>query len=116
MASIARNIGIDVAVPIKDAVVDSIMSHLHGKSVTGIHTLSEGLFEVVELEISEKSKVCGLLLKDLKIADASFLIMLIKKEKNYEIANGNSKLEANNKVVLIANVEDTQKVVSFFGG
>ena len=116
MASIARNIGIDVAVPIKDAVVDSILSHLRGKSVTGIHTLSEGLFEVVELEISDQSKMCGVLLKDLRVADASFLIMLIGKEKNYEIANGNSKLEAGNKVVLIANVEDTQKVLAAFGG
>ena len=47
-AAIARNIGIDVAVPIKDALVDTILSHLRGKGVTGIHTLAEGEFEIIE--------------------------------------------------------------------
>ena len=62
---IARNIGVDVAVPIKDTVVDTIMGHLRGKSVTGVHTISDGDLEIIEYALPEDSSLVGKALKEL---------------------------------------------------
>ena len=114
-AAITRNIGIDVVVPIKDTVVDTIMSHLRGKSVTGIHTLSEGSFEVVEYELPKNSKVDGKALKDLRSGDETFLILLVNKGESYAIADGNTILSGGDKLVFIADVKDTKHVLDKFG-
>ena len=37
-----KHLGVDVAIPLRDSVVDSIMSHLRGKSVKEIHTITTG--------------------------------------------------------------------------
>ncbi|MBR6216060.1 MAG: potassium transporter TrkA, partial [Spirochaetaceae bacterium] len=114
-AAITRNIGIDVVVPIKDTVVDTIMSHLRGKSVTGIHTLSEGSFEVVEYELPKNSKADGKVLKDLRSGDETFLILLVNKGESYAIADGNTILSGGDKLVFIADVKDTKHVLDKFG-
>ncbi len=78
------------------------MSHLHGKSVTGIHTLENGEFEIVECDLSENSKLKGCLLKDIS-SPGDFLLLLIKKpgSKKYELPAGNTVLSAGDHLVLI---------------
>ena len=56
---VARKIGIEVAVPIRDSVIDSIMSHLRGDSVTGIHSVNGGSLEIAEIIVPEESEVKG---------------------------------------------------------
>lgn len=114
-ASIARNIGIDVAIPIKDTVVDSIMSHLRGNGVTSVHTLSEGGFEIVEYEIPKGSKIAGKMLKNLKL-DIMFLILLVKKQEKYTIAKGDTLLEEGDKIVFAVDSKENQKILEKFGG
>ena len=41
-----KHLGVDVAIPLRDSVVDSIMSHLRGKSVKEIHTVTTGELEI----------------------------------------------------------------------
>ena len=70
--NIARKLGIDVAIPMRDTLVDSIISHLHGKSVTGIHTVSNGAFEIVECDLPSSSKFIGKQLKDIASPGSTF--------------------------------------------
>ncbi len=102
LADISRKLGIDVPIPLRDTLVDSIMSHLHGKSVTGIHTLENGEFEIIECDLSENSKLKGCLLKDIS-SPGDFLLLLIKKpgSKKYELPAGNTVLSAGDHLVLI---------------
>lgn len=113
---IAQKLGIDVPVPLRDAVVDSIMSHLRGKSVKEIHTVTNGQLEIAECVISTKSKADGKTLKEIA-NPGSFLVLMSKRSGNdeYQIVNGNTKLSSGDHVVLIANAEDNKKVLSLFG-
>ena len=101
-ADISRKLGIDVPIPLRDTLVDSIMSHLHGKSVTGIHTLENGEFEIVECDLSSSSKFEGKPLKAIS-SPGEFLILLIKKPGNetYEIPAGDTVLSENDHLVLV---------------
>lgn len=112
-ASMARNLGIDVAVPIKDAVVDSIMSHLRGKSVKDLHTIGEaGEIEIMEFVVPAGTKQCGKSLKDIALSGV-FLVLMIKKhgEEHFIIPDGNTIVEEGDSVVLICYSKDNKRVI-----
>ena len=113
---IARKIGIEVAVPIRDTVVDSIMSHLRGESVTGIHSVNGGSLEIAEAAIPEGSEIHGKMLKDIA-ENGKFLILQILKSEysSYIIPNGNTILNSGDKIVLITNSADSEEVMKKFG-
>ena len=113
---IARKIGIEVAVPIRDTVVDSIMSHLRGDSVTGIHSVNGGSLEIAEIIVPAESEVNGKALKDIA-ESGKFLVMQIQKsgEEKYSSPGGNTVLDAGDKIILIINAADNEHVMRKFG-
>ena len=115
--TIADKLGVDVAIPLRDAVVDSIMSHLRGKSVKEIHTVTNGQLEVVECELTNGSKFSGKSLKEIA-NPGSFLVLMVKKPglEEYKIVDGNTILQAGDRVVLITDSEKTKKILSNFTG
>lgn len=116
-ATIARKLGVDVPVPLRDAVVDSIMSHLRGKAVTGIHTINTGDLEVIECVLPESSPCIGKTLR--QIADPGvFLIMLLQKAQTQEyiIPVGNTLLAVGDRVILVTKTDGTQRVLNRFNG
>lgn len=116
-AEIARRIGVDVAVPIKDTVVDTIIGHLRGKSVTGVHTVSDGDLEIIEYVMPADSHLNGKALKDIS-KPGKFLVLLQRRqgESDYLIPSGNTILNSGDNLVIIANMEDQAKVIDYFGG
>lgn len=112
--NIARKLGIEVAIPMKDTLVDSIISHLHGKSVTGIHTVSNGEFEIIECDLSPSSKFAGKQLKDIA-NPGQYLVLLIKKpgSKNYELPQGNTTLNTGDHLVIIEKTGDKKVLEKF---
>lgn len=116
-AEIARHIGVDVTVPIKDTVVDTIIGHLRGKSITGVHTVSDGDLEIIEYVLPEDSHLIGKAIKDI-VKPGKFLILLIKQgeEGEYFIPEGNTVLNSGDNLVIISNIEETSKVIEYFGG
>lgn len=116
-AEIARHIGVDVAIPIKDTVVDAIIGHLRGKSITGVHTVSDGDLEIIEYVMPEDSHLNGKALKDIA-EPGSFLVLLLKgkDQSEYIIPAGSTILNGGDNLVLISNIEETDKVIEYFGG
>ncbi len=115
-AEIARNIGIDVAIPIKDVVIDAILSHLRGKNVSRIHTVSEGKLEIIEVKVLHNSKYIGTVLKEIAQAGV-FLVLLIKPNgtETYVIPTGNTELHLNDTLVIISHTEKSRSIMENFG-
>ena len=113
---VARKIGIEVAVPIRDSVIDSIMSHLRGDSVTGIHSVNGGSLEIAEIIVPEESEVKGKALKDIA-ENGKFLVLQVQKtgEEKFSIPGGNSVLESGDKIILIINAAENDHVMRKFG-
>lgn len=115
-AEIARKLGVDVPVPLRDSVVDSILSHLRGKTVTGVHTISSGSLEIVELTLPLDSKLIGKTL--MQISDpGAFLVMLVKKAGTevYEIPTGSTTIDANDQMIIIVDADKSKKILASFG-
>lgn len=115
--TVADKLGVDVAIPLRDSVVDSIMSHLRGKSVKEIHTITNGKLEVVECEISSNSKIKDKTLREIS-NPGTFLVLMIKKvgQNEYSIVDGNTQVRQNDRIVLISEAENSKKVLSYFAG
>ena len=115
-AEIARKLGVDVPVPLRDTVVDSILSHLRGKTVTGIHTISSGSLEIIEFAMPIKSKISGKTLQEIA-NPGTFLVLLIKKAgtENYVIPTGSTSIDVNDQLIIIADADKSKKLMASFG-
>ena len=114
--AVASKLGIDVAVPMRGTVVDSIMSHLRGRNVSAIHSVCSRRFEIVEGDISDKSKFAGKKLRELGELDGEFLLLLARNSDGVTaIPNGETKLEAGSHVVLIVRSGDTALLARICG-
>ena len=92
------------------------MSHLKGKNVKGIHTVSDGSFEIVECDLQESSKFNGKALKDIA-SPGEYLMLLVRKhgQMDYELPGGNTVLAAKDHLVLIEKAGD-KKILEKFSG
>ncbi|CEM62170.1 Trk system potassium transporter TrkA [Treponema phagedenis] len=115
MENIAYKIGLDVAISFKDTVVDAIMSHLGGANVTGIHTMGNRQFEIIELVIASNSEVIGKTLKEIS-KHGIFLILLVTNEKGCTIPGGDTELAAGDKLVFIVQSQQSDEIIEFLGG
>ena len=113
---IARKLGVDVAVPMRGTVVDSIRGRLRGGRVEAVHSVCNHSFEIVEGFISPKSPVVGKKLQDM-MGMGAFLVLLYRPAdgKAYEMPRGGTILEADAHVVLITPAGDTRLVARFCG-
>ncbi len=115
-ANVARKLGVDVAIPMRDAVIDSIMSHLRGDNVRAIHTIGNGGFEIVECDVEAGSEFAGKTLREIASA-GSFLVLLARPDGvgDYQLATGSTILSVGSHIVLIAPAGD-DKTLARFGG
>ncbi|MCR5217257.1 NAD-binding protein [Treponema sp.] len=113
---ITRKLGVEVAVPLRDTVVDSIMSHLRGKSVTGIHTVSNGNLEIVECDLNARSSINGKTLKEIA-APGEYLMLLVKKggSENYQLPHGDTVFSSGDHLV-IAVKSGNKRILEKFSG
>ena len=113
---IARKLGVDVAVPMRGTVVDSIRGRLRGGRVEAVHSVCNRRLEIVEGYVSPKSSVVGKRLQDVMDL-GKFLVLLCRPAdgKTCEMPCGGTVLEADSHVVLITAAGDTRLVARFCG-
>ena len=114
--AVARKLGIDVAIPMRGTVVDSILSHLRGRNVSAIHSVCNRSFEIVEGDISDKSRFAGRKLRELGDLDGEFLLLLAGNSSGATaMPNGETTLDAGSHVVLIVRSGDTRLIARICG-
>ena len=113
---IARKLGVDVAIPMRGTVVDSIRGRLRGGRVEAVHSVCNRRLEIVEGYISPKSRVVGKHLRNVMDL-GTFLVLLYRSaaDATCEVPRGDTVLEADAHVVLITTAGDTRLVERFCG-
>lgn len=115
---VARKLGIDVAVPMRDTVVDCIVSHLRGKNVKSIHTVCNRMFEIVECDVDPGARAAGKTLQETAAA-GEFLALLVRPAEGgaFEVPRGNTVVPAGGRVVLAVRAgAAANDVIRLFGG
>ena len=114
---IAGKLGIDVAVPLRDTVVDSIMSHLRGRSVKAVHSVCNRAFEIVECDIAPDGAAAGKALRDLP-EHGECLILLVRSPEDgtFRVPDGATVLRPGDRAVLAVHAGDRRALRVFGGG
>jgi trk system potassium uptake protein TrkA len=113
-AAMARQLGVDVVIPMKSVVVDSILSHLMGRGVKGVHRVGDGAVDIIEIEIREGSLVEDTPLTEFKLS-AGGLVMLVNRKGSSFIPRGDYIFNRGDHIVLIAQTGSEMEIEKFFG-
>ena len=112
-AAVARQLGVDVVVPMKMVVVDSILSHLMGNAVTAVHRLGDGSINILELDTGVDAPVADRPLKDCRLP-ADSLVMLVNMKNNAFIPQGNDVINAGDHIILITKKGNEAEIGRLF--
>ncbi|MBR4939326.1 MAG: NAD-binding protein [Kiritimatiellae bacterium] len=113
---IAGKLGIDVTVPMRDVVIDTIVSHLRGRNVKSVHSVGARKYEIVSCEVSQESRFAGKSLREIGRIENS-LVLLVRQPGSEisEIPNGATVLNGGAQAVIIVPAGETG-VLGMFAG
>lgn len=114
VAEMAARLGVDVAVPMRDTVVDSIMSHLRGRHVRSVHTVCGGALEIVECNVAEGSRAAGRPLCELEFPGSAIVLLMCTGDGESVVPRGDTIITARSTVILIVPA-GTSDALSVFG-
>jgi trk system potassium uptake protein TrkA len=113
-AAIARQLGVDVVIPMKSVVVDSILSKLMG-GVKSLHRIGDSQVGILELDIGAGSRAEGRSLKDFHLPEGA-LVMLVNRETEPDfIPRGDYVYTAGHRLILIAKNGTEDEIEKIFG-
>jgi trk system potassium uptake protein TrkA len=113
-AAMARQLGVDVVIPMKSVVVDSILSHLMGSEVKEIHRIGDGAVDIMEVEIEKEAPITGQPISAFRLS-AGGLILLVNREGNSFIPRGDYVFNSGDHIVLIAKTGSQAEIEKHFG-
>ena len=111
---VARKLGVDVAVPLRDTVVDAIAGQLRGSNVLSVHSVCNRRFEIVECGIAPGSAAADRPLRELSRPGEYLLLLASRPGGQFEVPDGNTVLEAGGRVVLVMRAGG-DGILSLFG-
>jgi trk system potassium uptake protein TrkA len=112
--TIALQLGVDVAIPLKSVVVDSILSHLMGRGISGVHNIGDGSVSIIKLEIGSDSPAAEKNIKEFHFSQNG-LVMLVNRGETSFIPQGDYIFKAGDKIVLIVKNGNEVELEKYFG-
>ncbi len=102
-------LGIDVMISPKSIIVASIMQHVRRGRIKGIHTIRDGEFELMEIEVSDSSRVANKKLMDIELPSQVALGALVRGEEVI-MPNDTTELLPKDHVIIMASREKARQV------
>jgi len=112
-AAIARQLGVDVVIPMQSVVVDSILSLLKGSGVKEVRSLGSGNVDLLEVEIGKNAPVINKPISTFRLS-AGGLLLLINRGKASFIPKGDYVFQEGDRIVLIARVGSQAEIEKYF--
>ncbi|MDR2177742.1 MAG: NAD-binding protein [Treponema sp.] len=110
---IARQLGVNVVVPLAQVVVDSILSRLGGTAVRGIHRIGDGDTGIYEIEIAPEAPAAEKPVTDFHISSGG-LVMLANRAGDSFIPRGDYVFKVQDRVIIIAKRGSEKEIEKFF--
>ena len=112
--TIARQLGVDVVIPMQSVVVDSILSNLTGSGIRGVHRLGDGTLQILETEIRDDSPAVKKAITEFRLSEGG-LIILVSRGGSSFIPHGDYIFEAGDKVIMMTKNGSEAELEKFFG-
>ncbi|MFP4152406.1 MAG: Trk system potassium transporter TrkA [Alkalispirochaeta sp.] len=112
-APIAAQLGIDVPVSQKNAIVATILRFIRSGAVRSIHAISDGRIEAIELNVRPESRANGKAIQDLALPRDS-LIVALERQGESLVPGGSNVIRGNDHLVVVVKKEYAEKVQEIF--
>ena len=112
-APLVGSLGIDVVVSPRDVTVSTILQHVRRGRIRAVHSIREGLAELIEAEALETSPLVGTPLRDLKLPKG-IIVGAIVGADSVTIPRGDSVVRANDRVIIFAASGMAKQVEKLF--
>ncbi|MDR3147911.1 MAG: NAD-binding protein [Treponema sp.] len=111
---IARQLGVNVVVPMGQVVVDSILSRLSGNAVRGVHRIGDGAIGIYEIEIAPETPVAEKPITEFHVGGSGGLVMLANRDGNSFIPRGDYVFKVRDRVIIITAHGSEKELEKFF--
>ncbi len=110
---LVTSLGIDVVVSPRDVTVSTILQHVRRGRIRAVHSIREGLAEVIEAEALETSPLMGIPLREVKLPPG-IIVGAIVRGDSVIIPRGDTVVRANDRVIIFAAAGLVKKVEKMF--
>ena len=113
MLKLAPTLGIDACVSPRIAAASAILKYVRRGDIVSVTAIEGSNAEALEIEIKKGSEILGTPLRELIFPDNAIIGAIVRGD-SYQIPDGESTLEAGDRVVIFALPEALAKVERFF--
>ena len=110
---LVSTLGIDVVVSPRDVTVSTILQHVRRGRIRAVHSIREGLAEVIEAEALETSPLTGTPLREAKLP-AGIIVGAIVRDDAVIVPRGDTVIRPDDKVIILATAGQAKKVEKMF--
>ena len=110
---LARSLGIYAHVNPRQITVSKILQHVRRGRIRGVHSIQNGLAEVIEAEALETSPLVGRPLRDIELSD-DMRIGAILRNGQLIIPRGDTTVLAHDRVIIFAMQKAVRQVEQMF--
>ena len=111
--SITGALGIDATVNPRAVTISKILQHVRRGRIRGVHTIENGLAEVIEGEALETSPLVGKPLRDLDLPDGIRIGAIYRGEKVI-IPDGATQISPKDRVIIFVTADRVRQVEQMF--
>ncbi len=106
-------LGIDTVVNPRSITVSNILQHVRRGRIRSVHTIADGLGEVIEAEALETSSLVGVPIREAKLPPG-VIVGAIVREGEVIIPRGSTIVRAHDLVVIFSAAEAVKKIEKLF--
>jgi trk system potassium uptake protein TrkA len=112
-APVAAQLGIDVPVSRKNAIVTTILRFIRSGAVRSVHAISDGRIEAIELTVARDSRAVGRAIRDLPLPGDT-LIVALERDGMSLVPGGQSVIRGNDHLIIVAKKEHGDRIQETF--
>jgi trk system potassium uptake protein TrkA len=106
-------LGIDATVNPRSVTTSRVLQYVRRGRIRGVHTIENGLAEVIEAEALETSPLVGKPLRELKLPDG-IRIGAVYRDRKVIVPDGATQIAAKDRVIIFATAERVRQVEQMF--
>ena len=112
-SSFLRSLGIDAHVNPRTITVSKVLQHVRRGRIRGVHSVRDGMAEVLEAEALDTSPLVGKSLRELDLG-SGLRIGAIYREGQIIIPRGTTLIQSNDRIVIFALADRVRQVEQMF--
>ncbi len=105
------NMGVDVSINQSELIAQMVVEEMDMENISTLMKLNRGSLSIAKVTVNSKSIAVSKAIKELNIPSNCVLIAILRKEDEVIIPRGDTVIEPNDYILLLAD-ESTEKVIN----